>query len=460
MNIPETPYFVAIRQNEPITTLEKLERQGQNINFINVLGNNAFMYSVLYGSIEMMYYFLQRGFSINSVNYSGNNGLLLSLFSDSQDKALFLIKQGININHQNTNGDTALHIAVQNEKYFFEVIHSLFENGVNTTIQNLRGQTPIFYIKKRQVLELFHSHKADLNVVDIQMKSPLYYYLETNDDELILYAISFGAQIKGIIQYLKQYANRNPHSKVKKFLKLEMLSIPELEKLFSKDHCLWLRLSYVYNQRVFKQLVSLYQQLIPMEEPLILEMAEITDSMLQQCEFSNCLLGPNKTNNKMTLVLDMDETLLHSYGEERDKAHIRPGVDVFLKEMSKYFEIIVFTAGSKPYAEPFLKEIDPYDNYISYKLYRNHCLLSNGRMIKDLSLLGRDLRRVIIIDNSPYVYQRQPHNAIPIKSWYDDPHDKELFEMMDFLKKLSKVDNVQEILDSTLSWRQVSWLLP
>lgn len=68
---------------------------------------------------------------------------------------------------------------------------------------------------------------------------------------------------------------------------------------------------------------------------------------------------------------------------------------------------------------------------------------------KDLSLLGRDLKDVIIIDNAPASYIFQPSNAIPITSWFNDPHDTELLDLIPFLEDLKMVENVTTVLDQT-----------
>ena len=67
--------------------------------------------------------------------------------------------------------------------------------------------------------------------------------------------------------------------------------------------------------------------------------------------------------------------------------------------------------------------------------------------VKDLSELGRDIKDVLIIDNSPTAYLFQPDNALPIISWYDDKEDKCLYEYIPFLEALSSVDDVRPILN-------------
>jgi RNA polymerase II subunit A small phosphatase-like protein len=67
----------------------------------------------------------------------------------------------------------------------------------------------------------------------------------------------------------------------------------------------------------------------------------------------------------------------------------RFGVDAFLFEMSKYYEIVVFTAGQKKYADTILNKIDP-KGWISHRLYREHCIVVNKTYyLKNLKILGR-----------------------------------------------------------------------
>lgn len=70
----------------------------------------------------------------------------------------------------------------------------------------------------------------------------------------------------------------------------------------------------------------------------------------------------------------------------------------------------------------------------------------NNVFVKDLSLVGRHLRDSIIIDNSPTSYMLQPECALPILSWYDDPRDNALLDLIPLLIQLSKVDDVREAI--------------
>lgn len=175
------------------------------------------------------------------------------------------------------------------------------------------------------------------------------------------------------------------------------------------------------------------------------------------------LLPPKdpKDHKKITLVLDVDETLIHSTFEN-DPHHdfhfsmtndditydiyvsVRPGLKKFLKTLSKHFELVAFTTARQNYCDYILDRIDP-DHLIKYRLYRESCIIYNGTFVKDLSLLGRDLRKVIIVDNSPSCYMLQPYNGLAIQDFNGNPEDNELQHITDFLIKNAKCENVLEL---------------
>ena len=108
---------------------------------------------------------------------------------------------------------------------------------------------------------------------------------------------------------------------------------------------------------------------------------------------------------------------------------MRPYAKDLLKKLSKHFEIIVFTAGNKCYADPILDHIDP-TGVISHRLYRESCtFVGNQIFVKDLRILGRKLENVVLIDNAPHSYMMQLSNGIPILNYFKGKDDNQLYHL-------------------------------
>lgn len=176
------------------------------------------------------------------------------------------------------------------------------------------------------------------------------------------------------------------------------------------------------------------------------------------------LLPPLRASdvNKKCLIIDLDETLVHSSFKPVKNADFvipveidgvihqvyvlkRPHVDEFLDRIGDLFECILFTASLAKYADPVADLLDKRGVFRS-RLFREACVFHKGNYVKDLNRLGRDLKRTIIVDNSPASYQFHPDNAIPVQSWFDDPSDTELLDLLPILQRMVHVDNVYSVL--------------
>lgn len=193
------------------------------------------------------------------------------------------------------------------------------------------------------------------------------------------------------------------------------------------------------------------------------------------------LLGPMPPNKrgKKTLVLDLDETLVHSSFTEvhdctfhvpieidgiRHEVYVykRPFCDEFLLECSKHYEIVIFTASLSQYANPVIDKLDVH-NVITARLFRESCVLHNGyrgtAYVKDLSRLGRREKDQIIVDNSPLSYMFHPRNAIGCTSWFGkNQQDTELRDLVPVLKTtLKDCQDVRNILNANT--KSLEWLI-
>jgi len=160
-----------------------------------------------------------------------------------------------------------------------------------------------------------------------------------------------------------------------------------------------------------------------------------------------------------TLVLDLDETLIHASVTPISRPdHIvrlsdgtrfyvlkRPYLDEFLAQMSKLYELVILTAGEGEYATAVINQVDT-GRHISYVLHRSHCTLPNSRkIIKDLSLLGRDLKDIVFIDNLEENFAKQRDNGLKILDFYSNKADEELKKFISFLEHVSQLDDVRPI---------------
>lgn len=184
-----------------------------------------------------------------------------------------------------------------------------------------------------------------------------------------------------------------------------------------------------------------------------------------QPEHQKYLLRPlsPESANKKCLVLDLDETLVHSSFKPVNNSDFiipveienqlhnvyvlkRPHVDEFLLRMGEHYEVVIFTASLSKYADPVIDQLDIH-RVVKHRLFRESCFNHRGSYVKDLSQLGRDIRSIIILDNSPASYLFHPNNAVPITSWFNDPNDTELLELIPLLVDMTYVDNVVQVLD-------------
>lgn len=168
--------------------------------------------------------------------------------------------------------------------------------------------------------------------------------------------------------------------------------------------------------------------------------------------------------SKKSIIFDLDETLVHCVddlsthpdvvlpvvfpsGETVNAGiNIRPYAREVLMEAIKYFEVIIFTASHKCYADVVLDYLDPAHELIHHRLYRENCLVIEGVFMKDLRIFNnRRIQDLVIVDNAAYSFGYHLDNGIPIISWHDDPYDKELFNLMNYLKILAQADDVREV---------------
>ena len=218
----------------------------------------------------------------------------------------------------------------------------------------------------------------------------------------------------------------------------------------------------------------------------------------------------NKNENNKILVIDLDETLIHTsfqkiqapdliiqldstYNKKMDNnknnnensnqkiveayIRIRPGVEEFLSQISKYYDIYVYSASSKNYLNTIIKNIDK-NNIIKQCYCRDDCIMyvedyeedfdkpnNEYKYIKDLKKINKELRNIVFIDNNTISFKLQEKNGIPIKSWFDDYEDLELYKLIPILKNLSgfydvRIEISKFVQNKTFIWsKSINWLI-
>ncbi|KAI0509083.1 HAD-like domain-containing protein [Xylaria bambusicola] len=152
-----------------------------------------------------------------------------------------------------------------------------------------------------------------------------------------------------------------------------------------------------------------------------------------------------------TLCISLEDMLVHSEWSREHGWRVakRPGMDYFLRYLSQYYELVLFTSVPVAMGEPLMRKLDPFQ-IIVWPLYREATKYKDGEIVKDLSYLNRDLSKVIIIDTKESHVQNQPENAIILPPWKGEKDDKELVSLIPFLEYIFAMEykDVREILKS------------
>ena len=141
-----------------------------------------------------------------------------------------------------------------------------------------------------------------------------------------------------------------------------------------------------------------------------------------------------KNRKKYSLILDLDETLVHFKVNNEDDSEgvlrIRPGVIQFLEQVGKYYELIVFTAATQDYGDLLIDAIEENNLYFEHRFYRQHTVIIGNDFVKDLNRIGRPIDKIIIVDNMPQNFRLQKENGINIKAfWGEVANDNALEEL-------------------------------
>lgn len=178
------------------------------------------------------------------------------------------------------------------------------------------------------------------------------------------------------------------------------------------------------------------------------------------------------------LLFDLDETLAHcvrtenpeqepdvqlqirlqSGGKFKASFNIRPYTHEMLREVNKYYEVAVFTASHKWYADEILNYIDPTGELIQHRFYRESCIKTEDSVyLKDLRIIKNvAMKDMILVDNAVYGFGQQLSNGVPITPFKEDKNDKEFLSLMRFLVRIHKENDLRLALRDAFSFENIS----
>ena len=190
-------------------------------------------------------------------------------------------------------------------------------------------------------------------------------------------------------------------------------------------------------------------------------------------------------SNKKLILLDLDETLIHSDHDLKNKdlrdydtiirfkdkdEHsesdeyyemgilVRNGAQKFFSILNNYFNVAIFTASEKEYADAIIRYLDPNGDLIKFCLYRDNCLNVNDLInVKDLRIIKDiDLKKVVLVDNNMYSFAPQLNNGILINSFYGDKNDVELMNVLGYLiQYIFPADDVRIINENFFGFEKI-----
>jgi hypothetical protein len=247
---------------------------------------------------------------------------------------------------------------------------------------------------------------------------------------------------------IKIFKNSEYKSEINKFLQFDEKKIETsfIEKIKTNSNYIINNINIIltniksknneYIQSLFKALNTIsFKDIFHIFFTYIIYFKNIQGSILFQNIFLSNLVQGNSYNNNMilpyiktknikkySLVLDLEETLLHfnknSKNNKEGFIDIRPGTLKFLDDISQFYELIVFNEGEKKFTDFLIDTLEENKIYFEHRFYREHIIIDNNDIVKDLVRIGRSLDKILIVDNMKQNFKLQKDNGILIKSFY------------------------------------------
>jgi Dullard-like phosphatase family protein len=369
----------------------------------------------LSGIQNLCFYFHQNFHVLNFILTSKINKNNIDLLG--QVSLSFYKKCMIMVNENKTwlNDNNFMKCLKINNKLSKQVIKNLFEQlRIHFNNNNYRSNNNSI---KKDKNKIYKNNKS---------KSPLKNKNNINNT-LFIQKDYIESVINLLLEYIKSYKNVK-FTNIIKDLKL----FPPINYLLEKANIKLEKKTNINNLIVSTIKKKNNKDIINKERNILTEINK-------EKEINPPFLPKKEPKYKYSLILDLDETIVHYIKYKNSEyVQVRPYLDDFIKELSDYYEIIIFTASYQNYADLAINGID-IDKRIKYRLYRQHTMKIGNTIIKDLSKLGRDLKKIIIIDNCSENYSLQPKNGINLIDFTGNNNDDILLylkkDLIDLYKK-------------------------
>ena len=369
----------------------------------------------LSGIQNLCFYFHQNFHVLNFILTSKINKNNIDLLG--QVSLSFYKKCMIMVNENKTwlNDNNFMKCLKINNKLSKQVIKNLFEQlRIHFNNNNYRSNNNSI---KKDKNKIYKNNKS---------KSPLKNKNNINNT-LFIQKDYIESVINLLLEYIKSYKNVK-FTNIIKDLKL----FPPINYLLEKANIKLEKKTNINNLIVSTIKKKNNKDIINKERNILTEINK-------EKEINPPFLPKKEPKYKYSLILDLDETIVHYIKYKNSEyVQVRPYLDDFIKELSDYYEIIIFTASYQNYADLAINGID-IDKRIKYRLYRQHTMKIGNTVIKDLSKLGRDLKKIIIIDNCSENYSLQPKNGINLIDFTGNNNDDILLylkkDLIDLYKK-------------------------
>ncbi|KAJ1819678.1 mitochondrial inner membrane protein required for protein import [Coemansia sp. RSA 2675] len=164
-------------------------------------------------------------------------------------------------------------------------------------------------------------------------------------------------------------------------------------------------------------------------------------SFLSEPATEKLLSDPNEYTMPYTLVLNLDDMLIHMDWTKEHGWRIakRPGLDHFLAYMASMFELVVFSTQPSHSGMLVMEKLDPME-YAPFRLYKDHMRNIDGKNYKDLTTINRDMSKVIMIDISPDSLKMQPDNVLLARPFRGEPGDNWIEQITEFLEYIHMME--------------------